>query len=194
MNISKEDAEQSLTLIQKTTKQTVKSLVASYDSSILIVWGTVWLIAFVGTHFFLKWVWLIWISLCFAGSFATFLVFYWKYRTGNPIKNPEAENIGKKLFWFWALLFIYIGIWINIFSPISGLRINAFICTVIMFAWIISGIWSNSNHLIWLGLAVTAVTLIGFYIIPNSYYCLWMASAGSMPIIGTGLYMSYRWR
>jgi len=45
-----------------------------------------------------------------------------------------------------------------------------------------------------LGSIVTAVILTGFYLIPISYYSLWMALAGSLPIIATGLYIKLRWR
>jgi len=194
MNISKEDAEQSLTLIEQTTRQTTKSLIASYESITLIIWGFVWLVAFLGTHFFLKWVWLIWMSLCFVGFLTSFLFYYFRYRAGTPTKNPEAGKIGRKYFWYWVILFIYLSIWLKILSPISGLKTNAFICSVIMFSWVTSGIWSGSTYLVLLGSIVTAVILTGFYLIPISYYSLWMALAGSLPIIATGLYIKLRWR
>lgn len=72
---------------------------------------------------------------------------------------------------------------------------NAFICTVIMFTYVVSGLYeTGAKFMLWLGLAGTAITLIGFYIIPASYYCLWMAPAFGGALFGTGLYLKLMWR
>ena len=194
MNISQEEAQDSLDQIQTATARTRKTIAASYDSGLLIMWGLIWSIAFVLTHFFLTWVWFIWMGLCGIGSVVTLWVGWRQLSLANPVKIPVTERIGLRIFSFWSMLFVYIFIWLSILRPRHGIQINAFICTAIMFAYVVSGIWSKSYYMLWLGLTVTCITLVGFYLIPWSYYCLWMAAMGGGAMAGTGFYIRFRWR
>lgn len=194
MNISQEEAQDSLNQIEVVSSRMRRNIVASYASPLLILWGLVWIAAFVGTHFFLAWAWYIWMSLDIIGVAGTFLICRHQYRSATPTKISAAKKIGWRIFWFWALLGIYIFIWLSILHPVSGLQTNAFLCTVIMFAYIAIGLWFESFFMIWLALAVTAITLLGLYLIPHSFYCLWMALAGGGAMLGTGLYARIRWR
>jgi hypothetical protein len=194
MNISDEEARNSLDQVQAVTSRTRKTIAASYDSGLLIVWGLIWLIAFMGTHFFVAWAWEIWTALIGIGIVITFLVGWNQFRSANPIKAPAAEKIGWRIFGFWSLLFVYIFIWLSILRPTNGIQANAFICTTIMFAYVVTGLWSKSSYMLWLGLAVTCITLVGFYLIPPGYYCLWMAAMAGGAMLGTGLYIRLFWR
>lgn len=194
MNISDEEARNSLDQIQAVARRTRKTIAASYDSELLIMWGLIGFTAFILTHFFLPWVWLIWMGLCGIGTIITLLVGWRQFSLGNPIKPPAAKKIGWRIFWFWSLLFVYIFIWLSILRPSHGIQINAFICTVIMFAYVVTGLWSKSFYMLWLGLVVTGFTLIGFYLIPPSWYCLWMAPTTGGTLFATGLYMRLCWR
>lgn len=60
------------------------------------------------------------------------------------------------------------------------MQLNAVFSTVAMFGYIVIGLWFSSYFMVWLGLAVTATTLIGFYFLPY-YYCLWMVVTGALP-------------
>ncbi|MBW8040345.1 MAG: hypothetical protein FVQ85_10130 [Planctomycetes bacterium] len=194
MDISEKEAQDSLEQIQAVSIRTRKTIAASYDSAMLMMWGLIWFVAFLGTHFFLGWVWPIWMGLSGIGCIAT-LVFSWSQsRSANPVKIPAAEKIGWRIFWFWSLLFVYIFLWLSILKPLHGIQINAFICTTIMFAYIVTGLWFKCYYMVWLGLGVTCTTLVGFYLIPPSYYCLWMAPTGGGSILGTGLYIRLFWK
>jgi len=194
MDISKEEAQGSLEQVQSAADRTRKTIASSYDSYLLIMWGLIWIVAFLGTHFFLAWVWQIWISLCGIGLIVTFLVSWQQFRKAKPIKIPASEKIGWRIFLFWSLLFAYMFIWLSILRPRHGIQINAFMCTTIMFAYVVTGLWFRSYHMLWLGIAVTCITLVGFYLIPTDYYCLWMAPTGGGAILGTGLYTRFFWK
>ena len=194
MDISKEEAESSLEQIQAVATHTRKTIAASYDSSLLIMWGLIWILGFLGTHFFLAWVWPIWMSLCGTGMIAT-LGFSWRqFRSANPVKIPAAEKVGWRIFLFWSSLFVYMFIWLSILKPRHGIQLNAFMITTIMFAYVVTGLWFKCYYMLWLGIAVTFTTLVGFYLIPTGYYCLWMALTGGGALFGTGLYMRLFWK
>jgi len=194
MDISKEEARNSLDQIQAMATRTRQTIAAIYDSGLLIMWGLIWFTAFVLTHFFLAWVWLIWIGLCGIGSIVTLGVGWRQLRLANPIKTPAAEKIGWRVFWFWSLLFVYMFIWLSILRPLHGIQLNAFMCTTIMFAYVVTGLWFKSYYMLWLGLLLTCITMVGFYLIAPSYYCLWMAPTGGAAFLATGLYIRFRGR
>jgi hypothetical protein len=173
---------------------TRKTIAASYDGVMLMMLGLIWILGILGTHFFLRWVWWIWMVLSGIGGIVTFLYSWRQFRSANPVKVPAAEKIGWRIFLFWTLLFVYISIWLSILKPNHGIQLNAFICTAIMFAYIVTGLWFKCYYMVWLGIAVTCTTLVGNYVIPKGYYCLWMALTGGVAIFGTGLYIRMFWK
>jgi hypothetical protein len=194
MDISKQEAQDSLEQIQTVVNHTRRTIASSYDSGLLIMWGAIWIAAFLGTHFFLALVWPIWMSLGGIGMIATLVICWRQFRSGNPVKVSAAEKIGWRIFLFWSLLFVYIFIWLSILRPHHGIQLNAFMCTTIMFAYVVTGLWFKCYYMLWLGIAVTCTTLVGFYLIPTGYYCLWMALTGGGALFGTGLYMRLFWK
>ena len=95
---------------------------------------------------------------------------------------------------FWPLVFVYACVWLNIVKPNNGLEVNAFLVTVIMFAYVVMGLWFDSWIMTALGLVVTAFTLVGFFLVPTANYCLWMAVTAGGSLLGTGLFMKLWWR
>lgn len=194
MDISEQEAQDSLDQIQAVATSTRKTIAAGYDSTLLMMWGLIGILGFLGTHFFLRWAWPIWMVLSGIGLIATFLFSWRQFRSANPIKIPAAEKIGWRIFLFWTLLFVYMFIWLAILKPRGGIQLNAFMCTTVMFAYVVTGLWFKCYYMVWLGIGVTCTTLVGFYLIPPSYYCLWMAPTGGGAILGTGLYIKLFWK
>ena len=200
MDISSEKAQESLTEVEVTTKITTKSLAAAYAGPILILWGVVMVLGFLGTHLLSspeleKWIWYLWMSLVAIGSITTFLICWRQYSKGVPIKNPALAKAGWRDFAFWLLLFVYLGIWLRLVNHWQGVQLNAFVCTVIMFAYVMMGLYeTGARFMLWLGLGATALTLIGYFLIPWDYYCLWMAPAFGGSLLGTGVYLRYRYK
>ena len=194
MDISKQDAKESLDEIQAVLDHTRKAIASNYANPLLIMWGLIFITAYLGTHFFVAWAWHIWTALDAVGIIGTFLICWQQFRSANPVKTSSEKKIGWRIFWFWTLLFIYVFFWLNMLRPSKGVELNAFLVTVIMFAYVVIGLWLESYFMVWLGLAVTGITLFGFYLIPLSYYCLWMALMAGGALLGTGLYIRFRWR
>lgn len=68
----------------------------------------------------------------------------------------------------------------------------AYSCLITMQAYVIAGLWTDS-YLLWLGLAITALILVGFFVFPGIFW-LWMAVFGGGSLIGTGFYIRHFWR
>lgn len=194
MDISEKEARDSLDQIQAVSIRTRKTITAGYDSAVLMMWGLIGTLGYLGTHFFLRWAWPIWIGLSGIGMITTFVVSWRQFHSGNPVKVPAAEKIVWRIFLFWILLLVYMFIWLSILRPRHGIQLNAFMCTTIMFAYVVMGLWFKCYYMLWLGIAVTLTTLIGFYLIPTGYYCLWMALTAGGALFGTGLYIRLFWK
>ncbi|MHC4545601.1 MAG: hypothetical protein ACYTDW_14125 [Planctomycetota bacterium] len=194
MDLSEKEAQDSLEQIQVVSSHTRKTIAAGYDSAVLMMWGLIGILGYLGTHFFLALAWPIWMGLSGIGMITTFVVSWRQFRSGNPVKVPAAEKIGCRIFLFWTLLLVYLFIWLSILRPRHGIQLNAFMCTTIMFAYVVMGLWFKCYYMVWLGISVTCTTLVGFYLIPPSYYCLWMAPTCGGAIFGTGLYIRLFWK
>jgi len=187
-----ENAQESLAMVDDVMAQTRKAVASSYANPLLILWGIIWVVSFTAVHFYLNYAYHIFTALNVVGGIGTFIILRSSH-TRPSVRTPVSQKMGWRLFWFWILLFTYVLIWLTILAPFSGRQLNAVLATAAMFAYIVMGLWFGSYFMVWLGLAVTATTLIGFYLLPH-YYCLWMAFTGGGAILYTGLYIRFRWR
>ena len=94
---------------------------------------------------------------------------------------------------FWVALFAYAGLWILLLKPANGVLLGTFLATVAMLGYVAIGLWSGSAFMTVLGLAVTSLTVFGYFVLPGHFY-LWMAPTGGGALLGTGLYLRVRWR
>ena len=62
---------------------------------------------------------------------------------------------------------------------------------VAMQAYVVAGLWIDS-YLLWLGIAVTVLILLGLFLFPAVFW-LWMAIFGGGSLIATGFYVRHFW-
>jgi hypothetical protein len=194
MELSQQQASQSLDIIAKTSEKTRRIIAAEYTAPSLMLWGVIAIAAFIGSHFFIKKAGMIWLALDVVGIVGMTVIFNLQKRKSTPIKVANTNKTGRNIGIFWGLFFVYIIIWVAILAPHSGKQQNAFICLAIMFGFITLGLWLESYYMLWLGLTATATTLICFYVVPSSFYCLAMAATFGGLLFGTGLYIRLFWK
>jgi hypothetical protein len=61
-----------------------------------------------------------------------------------------------------------------------------------MFGYLVMGLWLG-RFFLWLGLLVTATTLVGYYFV-SDYFFLWMALTGGGSLIAAGVFIRKFWR
>jgi hypothetical protein len=192
VNINDQQAKETLKMIQQTTEKTKKAL-TSYDSSPwLLLWGGVWIAAYTTCHFYLQHANLIFTIMSIIGGFGSWGIVWWQNKQGL-VKTDSHNPLGRKIFWFWFFLFTYISIWLALLSPFNGLQLNAVIVTAVMFAYIVMGLLYETALLMIIGIFITAITLLAYYIFPT-YYCLGLAFFGGGTLFGTGVYLRLKWR
>ena len=193
MNISQEEAQASLSKVRDVTVQTQRAVTSAYASPLLILWGTLWIIAFTATHFYIEHGHHIFTAMSIVGSAVTVIIFYRLFHSRPPFRDDPSGRLGWRIAALWILLYVYVMIWLFLLAPYNGMQRNAFISTAVMFACVVIGLWFDNRFIVILGRTLTAATLVGFYIL-RDFYCLWMAFVGGGTMLGAGLYIRMRWR
>jgi hypothetical protein len=195
MEMTREQAQQWLQEVDAVAKELRNKLAYGITGPILIIWGIVWIVCYTLNHFAHKisgWVWLVGIVLGMAGTFYLRAV---RYRT--TVDGESSKRLGRRLLWSWGLLFAYIGIWLAVLWPWRGDQIGTFLVMLMMFAYVLMGLWLQRRFLLWLGLAVTLLAGAGYafslWVTPG-YLDLWLGLTGGTALLGSGLYMTLRWR
>jgi hypothetical protein len=194
MEISRQEAQRTLDEAKNVASNTVRSVAGGFAGPTLVLWGIVMIAAYLGTYFFLKWAGQIWMVLDGVGAVGTVLICFVQFRHATPTRYQNLGLVGWRIFCFWSAIFGYMFIWLYLMKPYSGLQLNAFIVTVVMFAYVMMGLYEGARFMLWLGLIVTALTLAGVYIIPHKFYCLWMAPVAGGALLLTGIYYWVRAR
>ena len=218
-DISPDDAKATLDDLVNVAGRT-KRVVARAESPFFILWGVVWILAFVLDQFMESMapgVWpgllrrvpiaqsvsttvggiiggLLWLLIIGTGIVLTILL----YRRMHIRAKSD-----RPVFAFWILLFLYVNLWLALIMPfvkVSGseesarfLRhLTAIAATVPMFAYVVEGLWQE-HFMIWIGLAVTGLIVLGLFLVP-AYFSLWMAVFGGGLLLGTGLVTRKGWQ
>ncbi len=195
MHISPSEARESLSEVEDTAKRTKRMVACGGGDVLFIVWGGIWALGYLSTHFLPLVTGWVWLALVAAGIVISVIV----GKRHMPVRSP----LDKRIAWFWWLLYGYAGLWFVLLSPFIEVNgpeqsqmfwkhYGALVATVPMFAYVVTGLWLD-HFMVWIGLAVTALAVLGLFLL-QPYFFLWMAITGGGTLIGTGLAIRKRWR
>ncbi len=191
MEINRAEAEASLGEIKQAMADTRAAISTGIASPILMIWGVIWALAFGASY---VWpdrqgqFWLVGDSVGLLGTMAAVLA---KNRR-ETMHSERGRWMAVRLFWFAILLCAYGFAWGWLMKPQDGRQIAAFIVMLVMFGYVVLGLWLESAFLLILGLAVTVLTIAG-YLLLRETFDLWMAIAGGGALFVSGLYMRLKW-
>ena len=192
MALSQQDALDSLGLIKDTASRTHKVLAADYAGNLLILWGLISMAGFSAVEVFGHRGGYIFGLLDGVGVLVTLFICR-RWPLGRSVQGAGSLQIARRILVFWLILSAYAVLWMLLLRPATGMQVGAFLVTVAMLGWVVIGLWTGSLFMLWLGLAVTVLTLFGFYLIPG-WFNLWMALTVGGTSLGAGLYVRIRWR
>jgi len=189
MNISPDEAEETLAAIQQITQKTRHAIASSGTFITLIVTGIVWLVGFLATQFLSgAIVAYIWTGMSILGGILGTLL---GFRMAPRVRNPSAGVAAKRAGTFWLLLILYAIVIILIARPEDGKQATLFIVLFIMIGQLSMGMLISFSS-VWWALPITALALVGYFLLPDYFY-LWMAILGGGGMIAFGLYIRSRW-
>lgn len=191
--ISREDARQALGDIESTMLQ-ARHYAAAAASPILYLWGVVWTLAYSLCQFYPQWGGAFWAVLGTCGGVLTAII-----TKRAPVRDSESDA---RFGYSWILLFGFGGVWFAILLPWEQMKgfeymelhraIGAYGATLAMFAYVMMGLWWD-RFFMWLGLAITALTIVGYFLFP-AYFNLWMAVFGGGLLLVSGMLIKRRWK
>jgi len=189
MNISPTEAEEALAAIQTMTQKTRHSVASGGTYITLIVTGFVWMIGFMCTQFLPKEITgYIWGALSILGSILGTVL---GFRMGRRVHSPSTAMYAKRIGLFWLLLVFYCIATIAVAWPIDGKQATMLIVLFIMVGYLATGLPFFFGS-VWWPLPITALALIGYFLLPDYFY-LWMSILGGGGMIVLGLYIRSRW-
>ncbi len=189
MNISPNEAEESLAAIQQVVQRTRRSIADSGYSTTLIITGMIWLIGYLATQFLTGAIVVsIWVGVSLVGgAVATIL----GIRRGKQVRSPSTSVTVRRIGLFWLLLVLFCAASIAVAWPMGGKQLTVFIILFIMLGQLAMGlIFSFSS--VWWVLPISALALAGYFFVPDYFY-LWMSLLGGGTMIALGLYIHHRW-
>ena len=189
MNISPNEAEEALQVIQVMVQKTRRAISSSGVYKFLIVWGIVWVIGFLNSQFLVNQTSnYVWIGLDVLGGIASAII---GIRLNRGVRSPSSTATGKRIAFFWLLLFVYCFAAAAIVWPMDGKQVSMIIILFATLGWIAMGILLSFAS-VWWGLALLGLSLISYFLLPNIFYLL-MAFLGGGGMIGLGIYVRNRW-
>lgn len=191
-DVTSKSAQRSLDDIEDTIAQ-ARYFAAAAASPILYLWGGVWVAAYGLCQFFPDLSGQIWAILCTLGGVGTGIL-----SRNAPVRSESDARFGIS----WIILFAFAAVWFAVLIPWEQLKhfdyserqrsMGAYGATLAMFAYVMMGLWWD-RFFMWLGLAVTALTLVGYFAVP-AYFNLWMAVFGGGLLLASGLLIKRRWK
>ena len=189
MNISPDEAEEALAAIQTMAQKTRQSIAGSGAHISLIITGIVWLIGYMCTQFLPgNIVVYIWIGLSILGSALGTVL---GIRMGRRVRSPSTAPMAKRIGLFWLLLVLYGIAAIVLARPTNGKQVTMFVILFIMLGQLAMGLLFSFSS-VWWALPVTALALVGYFLLPGIFY-LWMGVLGGGGMIVIALYIRSRW-
>ena len=171
MSLSPEQAAAALREIEETRQRSLELVVYRQGAPVLVLWGVIWIVGFASNAMWPTYAAIVWTVLTVLGAVASWLI----SRGGNPGQNLRYVAS-------WAV-FYGAG---PILAPQTTSQRAALAALLVAAAYALAGIWWLQRYL-WLGLALFAVTLFGFFFAP--WFDLWMAVMGGGGLILGGLWL-----
>ena len=186
MNLSPDDAAAALAEIEQARTAMRRAIRAHRGHYYLWIWGIAWiampLTAYFGGDAAVRYFG--WINV--PAILASITVGMMQHR---QIATPGRGRVLGAL----AAILLFAAIFPFVLQGRSDPRAcYAYVCLVCMQCYVVVGIWSD-NYLLWLGLFVAAMILIGFLLLPGIFW-LWMAICAGGPLFLTGFYVRHFWR
>ncbi len=190
MQVTPDEAKESLAAIEAMMQKVRHSLARSDTPYHLLIWGTVWLLGFLGSHFLSgRTSGFAWLALDVLGAIGSAVA---GTVAGRRVRQVDSPATSRRIGMFWLALFLYCGLAVWIAAPLTGRQLAMLIVLFAMLGWMAMG-FLLSIAAVRLALLVTAIALAGYFLLPE-YFFLWMALLGGGTMIGGGLYVLMKWR
>jgi hypothetical protein len=178
MTISPEQAAAALKDIEAVAARSNDLKSYAIGAPILIMWGIICMMGY-GAGVVSPAYGIVWFPLSLIGAVATFFLARRGKRSGDG-------RIGGRIGWTWAALLVFYVAAFAVLRPREPNQFAAFPALLVGLSYVLMGIWTSRRYIV-LGIAVAALTLIGYFALAP-FFSLWMAI-----VMGGGLVLGGFW-
>ena len=181
MTVTRDDAQQTLREMTQTLRRSSAAYSYYLSAPHLLLWGVIWVLGY-GLSYWRPQLWVVWPVLCAAGIAGSMTIGTRMKARGGAARDlrPVATVIAV------ALL---VGSLLAILPAYAiGRSGGAFFPLLVAFYYALIGIWTHAVRMLILGVALAALTLAAFFLIP-AFFPLWMAIVGGGGLILGGLWL-----
>jgi len=178
--ISPEQAADALKLADAAELRSARAYTYQRFAPYLFLWGVIWVVGYGATDLLPRLAGSIWIGLLLVALAVSMAIG----------RSAAPDRLGPKSNWRTALSFTAVWAFFAstyaVMAPVSGMQQGAFPPLVVAFLYILVGLWTGLRLAI-AGLAVGALTLGGFFYLPQ-HFLLWEGFVGGGALILAGLW------
>ncbi len=182
MRVNKADAALALEEIAVTHTRTITLRRYRAAAPYFIVWGVVWLVANGATDFSPRHTSVVWATAVLLGVIAS---------AWMNLRSAATAPNAKRVRWHGAAGFAvavgYFAVLGVVLTPLTARQENAVISLFWAFLYMFVGIW-NGWKIFAVGLATSALILIGYFVV-TAHYSLWMGVVAGGALVLGGLWI-----
>ena len=184
MSLSPKEAAESLADAENAARRSARIYGYSKASPHLILWGAIWILGYGGTDLFHHYANLIWGVLILLGCLGGFLI----SRRCPSARDPKAPATSGawRVFALGGIVFLFVLSTYLILKPTYGEQFAAFPALLTGAIYTAVGLWLGVRWIL-SGLFVIALTMGGFYLLPD-HYVLWLAFVGGGGMMAAGFW------
>lgn len=155
MPVSQAEAAEALKDISQTERRSSTAYGYTKAAPHLILWGPIWLIGYGAPSLGINWDYLFPL-LSALGVIGSFWI--------GPRKRAKSHRNADWRIWATALaIFLYIAALFAIMPPRDQMQVGAFFPILVSLFYVLLGIWARAPRMAVLGVAIAALSLIGFF-------------------------------
>jgi hypothetical protein len=187
MNVTREEAAQALSDINRASDRIVKVKGYHHGAPFLVLWGLVWLGANTVSEFYPDMRGLAWGVGVGVGMALSTIMGVMMSRKLSPKASPANPALGRRIGITSSIMLVFIFCVVWIADPESSREVNAIISIFFPFLYMAAGVWAGWR-LFAIGL-VTAAAIIAGYVWVQDYFDLWMGVFAGGSLIAGGIWL-----
>lgn len=181
MSIPHQEAADALRNIEEAQQHSAKVYHYQRFSPHLFLWGAIWIVGYAANYFWpaASLIWVVLVAIGLIGSF---------FLGGRATSLLVGPSHGRKYAVTAVAIFLFISAVFAILPPRSQAQVGAFLPVLVALFYALVGIWTGGTRIALLALALGALTIAGYFWLPE-YFLLWMAGVGGGALTLGGVWL-----
>ncbi|QQE13521.1 hypothetical protein JD969_08705 [Planctomycetota bacterium] len=197
MEMNADDARRFLNNIDGVERDTKRKTGLGAIGSPLMIWGLVWIVCYAIVYWLPQYAGKGWLIGDGIGVFATICFGVWDSRK-KEIVSTELRAKSKRIWIAWGCWAAFLFGILYMAWPMNGMQFGSVIVLMVMFMFVVTGLWLEVRFLIFIGCLIAAMTVLGYVLAEHEVingmraYALWMSVVCGGLLFGSGVYARVR--